>query len=97
MASKTRMLQLVRDLQWRDVETGLEEKPDLLEWRDERGRSWLHLCCSVNPKTRGLKPAASVRLADVLLDAGLDLDDAAFREGDWKATPLWYAVVVGGT
>jgi hypothetical protein len=34
-------------------------------------------------------------MADVLLDAGLDVNEAAFREGNWKATPLWYAVARG--
>ncbi len=89
------MLQLVRDLRWRDVEAGIREKPGLLELRDEKGRSWLHVCCSVNPKARKLRPADSVRVADVLLDAGLDVNEAAFREGSWQATPLWYAVARG--
>lgn len=92
MASKTRLLGLVRDLRWREVAAALDEGPDLLGYRDARGRSWLHVCCGVNPKARGLAAAASVRTADVLLDAGLDLNEPAFREGSWKATPLWYAV-----
>jgi ankyrin repeat protein len=95
MASKTRMRRLVRDFQWSDVRASLDEKPALLEVRDEKGRSWLHVCCSVNPKLRGVRPSDGVRTADVLLGAGLDLDEAAFREGDWKATPLWYAVARG--
>jgi uncharacterized protein len=28
----------------------------------------------------------------VLLDASLDINREAFTEGEWKATPLWYAV-----
>lgn len=92
MASKARMLQLVQEFRWSDVEAALKQKPELLEVRDEKGRSWLHVCCSVNPKARRLRPADSVRMADVLLDAGLDLNEGAFREGNWKATPLWYAV-----
>lgn len=96
MASKTRMLRLVRELQWRDVRAALAEEPGLRDVRDEKGRSWLHVCCGVSPKARGLRPADSVRTADVLLDAGLDVDEAAFREGDWKATPLWHAVARGG-
>jgi ankyrin repeat protein len=89
------MLRLVREFRWRDVEACLGEKPELLECRDEKGRTWLHLCCSVNPKPRRLRPTDSVKLAAVLLDAGLDVNDAAFREGNWKATPLWYAVARG--
>jgi ankyrin repeat protein len=89
------MLQLVRELRWSDVEASLEEKPELLDVRDEKGRNWLHVCCSVNPKDRRLRTSDSVRLADVFLDAGLDVNEAAFREGDWKATALWYAVARG--
>ena len=92
MISKTRMLELIKGLCWRDVEAGLAEKPSLIEFRDQRGRNWLHLCCGVNPKRRSLRAADSVKTADVLLRAGLDVNEEAFREGDWKATPLWYAV-----
>ena len=95
MASRTGMLRLVRALRWSDVRTGLEESPALLGWRDGKGRSWLHLACSVGPQTWRRSPADSVRLADVLLDAGLDIDEPAFREGAWKATPLWHAVARG--
>jgi hypothetical protein len=49
----------------------------------------------VDPVARRLAPADGVRTADVLLDAGLDLNEAAFREGGWRATPLWYAVARG--
>lgn len=95
MVSKTRMLELVRTWQWKDVDAGLREHRALLNVRDERGRNWLHVCCSVNPKNGKLKVANSVKTADVLLRAGLDINTEAFREGDWKATPLWYAVSRG--
>ena len=29
------------------------------------------------------------------MSAGLDIDEESFREGEWKATPLWYAVAHG--
>ena len=95
MISKTRMLALIKDLRAKEVEAGLAEKPDLLAVRDKRGRNWLHLCCGVNPKARSLKPADGVKTAQVLLDAGLELNFEAFREGEWKATPLWYAIARG--
>jgi hypothetical protein len=95
MASKTRLNRLVRQLDWKQVERALAESPGLLQVRDERRRNWLHLCCSVDPRTRKRGPADSVRTADVLLAAGLDLNREAFREGGWKATPLWYAVARG--
>jgi hypothetical protein len=89
------MLDRVRAFRWREVEKALAETPGLIEIRDERGRNWLHVCCSVNPKARGLRPGDAVRTADVLLRAGLDIDEPAFREGSWQATPLWCAVARG--
>ena len=95
MTSRSRLLDLVRTFRWREVEDALAETPGLIGVRDERGRNWLHVCCSVNPRSRGLRPGDAVRTADALLHAGLDVDEAAFREGSWRATPLWYAVARG--
>jgi hypothetical protein len=33
-----------------------------------------------------------VKIAGVLLEAGIDVNREALSEGTWKATPLWYAV-----
>lgn len=30
-----------------------------------------------------------------MLDLGLGIDDAAFTEGEWQATPLWFAIAWG--
>ena len=73
------------------MKAALVESPGLLAFRDERGRNLLHLCCGVKPKDR-LSPGDAMKTAAVLLDAGLDIDREAFSEGNWKATPLWYAV-----
>jgi hypothetical protein len=89
--SKTRMLELVKAFDWAAVERGLAEAPQLLAWRDPRGRSWLHVCCATPPKTAA-DVEASLSTADVLLKAGLDIDEAAFTEDEWRATPLWCAV-----
>jgi ankyrin repeat protein len=89
------MLELVRTFRWREVAKAVAETPGLIGVRDERGRNWLHVCCSVNPKARGLRSGDSVRTADALLHAGLDVNEAAFREGSWQATPLWHAVARG--
>ena len=95
MISKTRLQVLVREFQVDDAIAGLREKPELLEFRDERGRNWLHLCASVDvSRKRALDPADSVRLARELLDLGLDINHPAFTEGSWQATPLWYACIL---
>jgi ankyrin repeat protein len=93
MVSKTGMLSLVKASRWNDVDAGLRENPDLLAFRDERGRNWLHVCCAT--KAPGPKVKDSIRTAEVLLAHGLDLDREAFTEGTWKATPLWFAISRG--
>jgi ankyrin repeat protein len=93
--SKTKLTTLVKEFKSKEVDRALAERPDLLSVRDERGRNWLHLCCGVNPKRAKLKPADSVKTAEVLLRRGLDINQEAFTEGDWKATPLWFAIARG--
>ena len=90
MISKAGMLSLVKAFRRNDVGAALEENPDLLAFRDERGRNWLHVCCAT--KASGPKVKDSIRTAEVLLARGLDLDREAFTEGTWKATPLWFAI-----
>jgi uncharacterized protein len=95
VASRTQMLEWIKDLRWREVEASLAEQPTLIAYRDARGRNFLHICCSVNVIEKKLSPVQSVRTADVLLSAGIDINQEAFRERDWKATPLWYAISRG--
>lgn len=92
MVSKTSLTESVRNHRWQEVARDLASRPDLLEVRDDKGRGWLHLSCMALP---GGDPADSVRLADILIDLGLGIDDAAFVEGEWRATPLWHAVSRG--
>jgi uncharacterized protein len=89
--SKTRMLQLVKAFDADGVARALAETPGLVDVRDERGFTWLHLCCRRQPKSP-VDVAASIRIADVLIAAGLDISDAAFIEEEWRATPLWCAI-----
>jgi ankyrin repeat protein len=91
MTSKTRLLELVKAFDWAGVAQALAETPSLLGVRDERGRTWLHIACARPPKTPA-EVAASIRTADVLIAAGLDISDAAFAEEEWRATPLWCAI-----
>jgi uncharacterized protein len=93
MVSKTSLLNAVKAFDWKAVDAGLAERPDLLAHRDDRKRNWLHVVCGTN--LNGRKPAASIRMADVLLARGIDLHDHAFTEGKWKATPVWWCVSWG--
>jgi hypothetical protein len=92
MASRTRLAELVRALDAERMKAALAESPKLLGWRDERGRNWLHVCCGVEVAGDARKAEASIRTADALMALGLDKDAAAFTEGAWKATPIWYSV-----
>lgn len=97
MVSKTRMTDWVRAFEWRDVERGLDESPELVGYRDDRGRNWLHLCCGVNIAKTKQSASDSIKTADLLLKIGLDVNEPAFTEGGFfEATPLWYAIGRGG-
>jgi hypothetical protein len=96
MVSKTRMLELVKAHDAAAVDAALAESPALLAVRDERGRNWLHVCCGVAVGKDAARAKASVETAAVLLKCGLDVNEAAFTEGAWRATPLWYAIGRGG-
>jgi len=95
MLSKTAMLSLVKELRWKETQEGLAQKPDRLRARDKRGRSWLHLACAVDVSKRRSASRDSIQVAKVLLALGLDINDAAFTEENFKATPLWYAIAFG--
>jgi uncharacterized protein len=93
MVSKTSMLPLVRAFDWKAVDAGLRESPQLVKHRDDRGRNWLHICGAT--ALDGRDPRPSIRTADVLVARGIDVQDHAFTEGRWRATPVWYCVSYG--
>ncbi len=98
MTSKTRLTEQVKAFDAAGVLAGLDARPDLIPVRDDRGRGWLHLIAAQPAEGDARKQAASVELAKGLLARGLDIDDAAFTEGpngEWRATPLWFAVSRG--
>ncbi|HEY1607567.1 MAG TPA: hypothetical protein VGF77_18415 [Allosphingosinicella sp.] len=90
MVSKTSMREAVRAHRWREVEEGLAARPDLKGVTDERGRNWLHLACMAPGEDE-----ASIRTVQVLLALGFGIDDAAFTERTWRATPLWHVIARG--
>jgi len=91
--SKTRLLQSIKSLKRDDVAALLEASPELKQVKDERGRNALHFLCSLPSadKTR----ERSLELAQYLLGLGFDINEPAFVEGPFKATPLWYAISRG--
>ncbi len=76
----------------------LKAAPALATASDPKGRQALHLACAVPPGGKGLGEADGIRTVTALLKAGADLEAAVPMdedEGDFRATPLWYAVARG--
>jgi ankyrin repeat protein len=93
--SKTKMLAFVKALDWKAMRGALAENRGLLDYRGKRGENYLHVCCSVDITKHQLRAADSIKSAETLIDAGLDINREAFTEGEWKATPLWYTIARG--
>jgi ankyrin repeat protein len=71
--------------------------PALIEAADPKGRTALHIACGVKPDG-ALGERNGIGTVTVLLEAGADLERAvpmAEDEGEFRATPLWYAVARG--
>ncbi len=76
----------------------LAAAPELARAADAKGRQALHLACAVPPATPGLGGPDGIATATALLAAGADLEAVVPMdedEGDFRATPLWYAVARG--
>jgi len=91
--SKARLFQSIKSLNREAVAALLEDHPELRQVKDERGRNALHFLCSLPGADKGRE--RSLGLAQYLLDLGFDIDQPAFVEGPFKATPLWYAISRG--
>ncbi|WP_183082078.1 ankyrin repeat domain-containing protein [Paraburkholderia sp. BL23I1N1] len=84
---------------WPTVGALLAAKPELVEASDPQGHTALHRACAVKPGSSAqLVELNGIRTATILLEAGADLEQAVPMdedEGDFRATPLWYAVARG--
>jgi ankyrin repeat protein len=80
------------------VRAQIDASPDLVRAVDAKGRAALHLACGVKPDTPDRGETDGVKTVTALLEAGADLELAApgeEDEGDFRATPLWFAVARG--
>jgi uncharacterized protein len=80
------------------VKAMIEASPGLVRDVDAKGRTALHLACSMKPGARALGEANGLETVMALLDGGADLEFAApgeEDEEDFRATPLWFAVARG--
>jgi ankyrin repeat protein len=82
-----------------EVKDSLAAVPALATAADPRGRTALHLACAVKPgsnaelaESNGLRTVAALLRAGAALEAEVPMEE---DEGDFRATPLWYAVARG--
>lgn len=92
--SKTRLFAAIKTLDVDAVAALLAAQPELIRAADDRRRSPLHFLCGLPASAK--TGARTLALARRLLEAGLDVNAAAFVEGTFRATPLWYAISRGG-
>ena len=92
--SKTRILEAVKKLDLATTRELLDSNPGLLKVVDRGGRNLLHLACSADCKRLKLPESAAVRMADLLLDRGIDIESYVF-DGNAHCTPLFFAVARG--
>ncbi len=96
--SKTALFNAAKAWDVGAVEALLAVAPELAQATDPTGRGALHLACSVKPgsptlgEPDGLGTVAALLAAGAGLEAEVPMDE---DEGDFRATPLWYAVARG--
>ena len=96
--SKTPLFNAAKAWDAAAAEALLAASPDLAQATDAKGRTALHLACGVKPGSQEMGDPYGLRTVAALLKAGAGLEVAAPMdedEGDFRATPLWYAVARG--
>lgn len=97
--SRTALFNAASMWDWPNVAALLAAAPELVAATDPQGHTALHRACAVKPGNGStLLEADGIRTVTTLLEAGADLEQAVpmdEEEGDFRATPLWYAVARG--
>jgi len=95
--SKTALFDAARRWDTAAVKTLLKAAPALITATDRQGRQALHIACAVPPGPK-LGEANGIATVTTLLKAGAPLEAEVpmpAEEGDFRATPLWYAASRG--
>jgi uncharacterized protein len=97
--SRTALFSASRMWDWQTVAALLDAAPELITASDRQEHTALHRACAVKPcSSPQLVEPNGIRTITTLLDAGAELEHAVPMdddEGDFRATPLWYAVARG--
>jgi uncharacterized protein len=97
--SRTALISASRMWDWATVAALLVAAPELVAVNDPQGHTALHRACAVKPgSSPQLVEPNGIKTITTLLEAGAELEQAVPMdedEGDFRATPLWYAVARG--
>lgn len=96
--SKTSLFAAAKMWDEASIAAALSQAPQLITATDPQGRTALHLACSVKPGSAQLAEPHGLKTVTTLLAAGADLEGEVPMdedEGDFRATPIWYAVARG--
>jgi uncharacterized protein len=97
--SRTALFTAASMWDWSNVAALLAAAPELVAASDPRGHTAVHRACAVKPGSSPERVEPNgIRTVTALLEAGADLERAVpmgEEEGDFRATPLWYAVARG--
>ena len=96
--TKTALFAAAKSWDAASVAAILAAEPQLVDATEPKRRAAIHLSCAVKPGGAGLGEPNGIATATALLDAGADLEAEVpmpAEEGDFRATPVWYAVARG--
>lgn len=85
----------LRRLVYAEVKDLTEKEPQWLKWSETGGKNGLHFLCSLPVARKPAKAKASLRILQLLLERGMDIDavhEIPEEGGNFPATPLWYAM-----
>jgi len=95
--SKTALLDAAKRWDAAAVKVILAAAPALIKATDPRGRMAIHIACAAKPGAKQGEPNG-IKTVTALLQAGAPLEAEVpmpEEEGDFRATPVWYAVSRG--
>jgi len=95
--SKTALFDAAKRWDVAAVKALLKAAPELVHATDPKGRMALHIACAVPPSPK-LGETNGIATVTALLAAGAGLEaqvPMAEEEGDFAATPVWYAASRG--
>jgi hypothetical protein len=93
-----KFIQAVQNLDYDSVKQLIITNPKWIQWSERNGKNALHFLGSVDVSKRMEKQNSSLRIAQLLLSNGTDINSIhriPEKNGFFPATPVWYAYTRG--